>query len=1056
MRVIGRSKLAFFALGIVGLYALVGFLVVPIIIKTVVLPRLSDDLQRPITVGKVSLNPFTFSVDIENLEVLDDSARLLHIQELFANFEPSALIAGKVGFDEIRLTSPYALVKVKPDGSVNVMEVLASLASKEPEHNLDESGPSSTPPTIQVALVSITDGLLKFHDESKPTPFRANVVPINVAVRDFSTNSEHRSSYTVSVGLNRADLLHVEGNVMVAPPRSDGRISVTALDLRTVAAYVQDQLPVELTDGTLSLHGMYVIEADRDPLQAKITAGSISLNNLAVSERDGGQELLAVPSFTVQGIDFNLEDQKLVISAVESKDAQFNVWRLPDGKINYEILTASASSEKETPTDEDVPESETKPLASSDDSAMKPWDVQVGDVTFDNYNVAWTDHSLDTPAKLEINPIRLHLTDYRMLEKTPVEIDLALTLNETGNVYTSGMIGLGPLEVDLDMKMSDLALEPFQPYIDSFANIQLSGRSSVEGHLHYAAEPVDGPRARFSGTAALNDLRVIDTTRSTPVLTWDVLKIHGLDLELEPTIIAVDTIALEKPFAHVMIAADRTLNLASLVKSADEPDSQPPEQPSDVASGDDTQAPMTPVTIKAIRLVNGSVQFADFSLEPAVDTRIDNLNGAVTGLSSQEIAKADVVFDGTVNGQSPVTVRGQINPLTSNAYTDITVTFTNAELTAVSPYAAKFMGYPIEKGKLSLELAYKVAEHELIAENNVVLDQLTLGERAEDSEAPPLPMKLALALLKDRHGRIDIDLPIRGNLDDPEFRYGPLVWQVLGNVITKAATAPFAALGNLLGGDSDTVDQIGFSPGDATLSSTEEEKLTSLAEALAGRPNLRLDVAGTVDSEVDGRAIADMTLERKLREKRWKELQADGQSVASTRPEDMTLDDADYRRLLQDVYRQTGGTAVSVSEHTDRIERDSETNVLSDIEPGELEKNPSWFGKIVGFMFGSKTSDDVRLSDSGETSDEDATNEMRAGASSEGVSLEVAKDAVLKTIVVEDAQLHRLAQERATRIRDFLIGSGSITADRIFLLDGNTQGTANGPVVASSLVLSAK
>ena len=417
--------------------------------------------------------------------------------------------------------------------------------------------------------------------------------------------------------------------------------------------------------------------------------------------------------------------------------------------------------------------------------------------------------------------------------------------------------------------------------------------------------------------------------------------------------------------------------------------------------------------------MNAGVKFSDRSLKPNVRVGLQGFTGTIKGLSSEQLAKAQVDLKGKVDKYAPIAIKGQINPLSKDAYTDLTFLFKNWGLPAVSPYSGKYAGYPISQGKLSLALKYKVSQHTLKGENKLLIDQLTMGEATDSPDAPSLPIPLALALLKDRHGRIDIDMPVQGNLDDPEFSYWGLVFQALGNVITKAATSPFSALGNLLGDDAESLQFIEFPEGKVDLADHEQEKLVKLAQALKERPGLRLEITGAADPESDRLALANERLKKQIRESKIRELQA-ASPQASRQVEQVVVTKDDTIRLVQKLYEK----------HF----------------PKPTTPHP---GKETKSSAGPKSQQDDGIPE------DSATPPGKENLGKSALTFETMKQKLLKKIQVEDSQLRRLAQERAKTIRDQLIQQGQIPQERVFMIEVNLNPEKSEQAVRSTLTLEA-
>jgi hypothetical protein len=313
-----------------------------------------------------------------------------------------------------------------------------------------------------------------------------------------------------------------------------------------------------------------------------------------------------------------------------------------------------------------------------------------------------------------------------------------------------------------------------------------------------------------------------------------------------------------------------------------------------------------PVRIDLVRVTDGATRFADFTTRPNFSIGIEKLKGTIKGLSSVQSARAEVTLDGQVDRFAPVTVRGQVNPLAAESFLDLDMSFRNVELASFTPYSGRFAGYMIRQGKLTADLNYQINDRKLDADHRFVINQLELGDKVESPDAIGLPLKLAIALLKDRNGVIDLDLPVTGDLDDPKFRVGPIVWKVLVNLLTKAVTAPFALLGSLFGGGEE-VNLIDFPPGSAELDAADRGKLGSIVKALTDRPGLELSVPAVYNRETDGPLLAAQRLERELLAARRTELASKRQSSDGLTIAVLRADPKGHQRALETVWRKQAG-----------------------------------------------------------------------------------------------------------------------------------------------------
>jgi hypothetical protein len=368
----------------------------------------------------------------------------------------------------------------------------------------------------------------------------------------------------------------------------------------------------------------------------------------------------------------------------------------------------------------------------------------------------------------------------------------------------------------------------------------------------------------LAGEVEVAKLHTVDNALRQEFITWDRLKLTGIEYSSDPARLRIATVAANAPYARLIIAPDQSINVSKVLSA---PGGSQPAPIQTVDKGEGPRAAPPPamrMSIGAVRIVNGAANFADYWIQPNYAVNLQNMNGSILGLSSDPKSRAQVEFEGKVDRYAPAKISGVLNLLSAALYTDIKVSFKGVEMTSVTPYSGRFAGYKIEKGKLSIDVSYLVENRTLTAKQRFVIDQLELGERVESADAVHLPLKLAVALLKDGDGVIDIELPMSGSLDDPQFRMGPLIWKAFVGLLSKAATAPFKLLGSLFGGGEE-MNLIEFDAGSAALDPAAQEKVASIIKALTARPGLQLEVPTTWSPELDGAAIAASRVEGLLR-----------------------------------------------------------------------------------------------------------------------------------------------------------------------------------------------
>lgn len=848
-------------------YALIGFFLVPYIIKAYVLPAVSDRLQRPVLVREVAFNPFVLSLRMKELEIQEqDRTPLAGFQEFFVNFQTVSLFRRAYVFDQIRLAVPYVSAKVGKDGVVNLSR-LGPSEHAAPSPPVDPAKEPAKLPAVEIGQFEIAQGIVEYRDESKPNVVSVDIVPINLVLNNFHTRPGGDNRYSFSAELDKDEILDWNGTVSLEPISSEGTLSLSGVKIATLFQYVQEQFHFDIPSGTIRAQGRYRFAAG-PPMDLEISETLLHLSDIGVVEKGTSLPVIAVRTLNVDGIHADLPKRRVEIDSLAVNHGTHRVLREADGSLNVQTLLMPVQAESTGASDENPPSPTARP----------PWTISLKDARVQDQTIEFEDRSLDFPARTRITELSVGTHDVVFPFKTALPLRVEHRLNETGTVSVDGHILPQPLEADLDIALKHIAIQPFEPYLERFAAIAVDdGAIDVDGRIHFSAQHPKGSLMTFEGNLGVKSLSIADRDEGTPVAGWKQLQLRQIALSLDPTSVTIDEVGLDQPTVHLAIRPDGDLNVKALLvtRAAHEP-ATGPKPPA-------KREPPPTVAIKTVKLLKGTATFQDDSINPSVRTGLYDVTGTIKGLSSKQVAKADVNISGRVDKVAPLKITGKINPLTEEAFTDISVKFDNIDLTAAAPYSGKYVGYPIRKGKLFLDLAYKVSQKQLEAENKVAVDQLTLGEKTDSPDATSLPVPLAVALLKDRQGRIDIDLPIRGDLNDPEFKYGKVVISTLANLVAKMVASPFSLMGKLVpgGGDADEFKHLAFEPGSSAIPPAEHKKIEALMKGLEERPGLKLEITGLADPERDREALAIQQFQEQLSNK-WR--QANGGAATGDPP----------------------------------------------------------------------------------------------------------------------------------------------------------------------------
>lgn len=846
----------------VGLYAALGFWGVPALIRSQAAAYADEELHRPLSLGEIRFNPFTLRFEANDIRLEEGGRPLVALKGLVADLQASSLWRNGYVLREVHIERPYLRAVVRADGSLNLADLLP------------ESDPSSPPPEVLVEDFVVRGGRIDFVDQSRSRKPEKTLAPIEFALRDFRTAGDG-GRFVLDAASEQGERFGWKGRLSLRPLASDGEFKVQALRARSVHEFFAEELPMELRDGQFDLAGRYVFSSAANGMQLEVALNQAQASSLALRARGMDDDWVVLPKAALDNARLSLAQHSLRADALRLDGVSAKVWREADGSVNLQRMFV--------PGDAPVVGVAAK---NSISPARPEWSVGLGRLTVGEGNIEFEDRAIRPAARFHLSALSVELRDLSLDLTRSIPLTLQARVNGTAPLSVQGSMIPDSAAADLQFELGALPLRDVLSYLPSYPTLALkSGDVEAKGRLSLPA----GGAMRFDGDAAISKFDLVERAGNREFLSWDRLDASGIDYADAPASVTIRQIRLRKPFAEVVIAEDQTVNLVNVLA-----------EPEGSAMSAKIAPEAKPLSLKIgkVLLEQGAMGFADHSIEPNFAARIDGLRGSVSGLSTATDSVADIDLAGyVINKYSPVSIRGGTQPLSFDRHTDIQMAFRNIDLPLFNPYSGRFAGYAIAKGKLTTELHYQIEQRRLQASHHVVLDQLEWGQATDSKDKVSLPIRLATSLLKDRHGVIDLNLPVTGTLDDPKFRIGPVVWQIIKNILTKAATAPFSFLGSLFQG-AEEAQFVDFRPGSADLDPAARERLAALAKGLVDRPALRLDIPAGAPPAVDADAVA-----------RQKMLQA----TASLKPKlaDIDLDALDLEDridLLGDLYRQQFGS----------------------------------------------------------------------------------------------------------------------------------------------------
>jgi hypothetical protein len=950
------------AVAVVGLYAAAGFMGVPRLIRSQTQKFVTQHYGRSVSVGEIRFNPFSLMLEVRDFSFPDSDAQPeLGFGRLLVNLQISSLWHRGPTFREITLEGPFARVLVRGDGTLN----LADLAKPFADNPAKPPAPKPAGPMkLFIDRFTVQAGHASFEDRTHPSPFRAQLEPITFELHDFSTTGKTGNAYTLSGTSDQGERFSWSGTLGVSPLSSKGHFELDQLRARTVWNYLRESLHFEASSGTIALAGDYDFTAAGAPIGLTINIRDLTVNDLGLKPVGTQADYVTLARIDVHATQFDLTRRLLAIGSVRIAGGEVRTWLDEQGRLNLLDLTGSPASAPATP------EAAAHQAPTRDDSARSAFTVSAPDIGASDLKVSVEDRQVTPAASLIFSGLNVQVAGFSTAPGASLNVTADSSINGTAKIHTTAKIALasGALTAQADLAQFDLTA--VQPYVAQRTALSLlSGKIATKLSIERSADAA----LAVTADAEVTKLRTVDNALKQDFIKWDQLNISGVSYKSKPASLQIHSIVARAPYARVIVAGDRSLNVAQALRPANAPTEVAPQTPS--------QAKPMPISIGSVQILNGSANYSDLWIQPNFRIGIQSLNGTIGGLSSDAHSRAKVELNGKVDRYAPARIWGEVNLLAATAYTDIKMSFHGIELTTVTPYSGHFAGYKIEKGKLSVDLAYHVEQRQLKADHRFVIDQLQLGEKVDSPDAVKLPLKLAVALLKDRNGVIDIGLPVTGSLDDPQFRLGPIIWKAVVNLLVKIATAPFALLGHLFGG-SEEMNLIDFDPGSANLDAPGKERIAGLSKALKERPQLELDVPATFSPELDRPYI----VARRLREKLI--ARAQGMPAAKKRGTD------------------TGGDA-ALADPAEHFQ------LLAAEFRAELGKDAPLPATALAVETAKKGKDQPPEFDA-------AIAELEA--------------ALGARIPVSDADLEELGKHRARAIQDALLGGGDIDAARVFVI----------------------
>ncbi|WCM23294.1 DUF748 domain-containing protein [Paraburkholderia bryophila] len=892
------------------------------------------------------------TVDMDDVDVRDQgkapffAAHAVHVAA--ATLEP---LKSLYHFDEIRFDAPSADLARDKNGVLSVERMFApapaasgtaaasapatasatASAARTASAPAAASGAAATetaaapPLDLAIKRFVLNDGTVNVHDEAASRPVDVGLQKLAVTLTDFSTLATAPAHYTLNTDFkDGAGSLGAAGAFGLVAKTASAKLDLKSLKLPLLQPYVDTATAAQVTDGALSATANIGANWAKAPVAVMLDDTQLDLQSLKLAARGGKQPLVALAQAQVSIKQVDVAARTADITSVETTGLSVDAQRLKDGSINLTSLAGPHEAEPQRTAIHAVKKAQEQGPA---------WHYKIGELNLKDATANFTDNTTPQPVRLSITPLQLKVQQISDDLSRPLPVDLQATLNKKGTLGVKGDVTATPLKVAVKVNANRLDAAAFEPYFGSKLNAVIaSALLNANGEL--ALSQTKSLKANYRGDMALVDVRMLDKATSDPFAGWGSLALTNLKADYDERGTEVDAgkVTFTKFYGRVLLDAQGKLNLKDVVahesgaaqsltrdKSGAEPVPLTPQAPA-VASAPVPASvatpvkPATPATVTAatppqspvklhfgqLVLQQGRVTYTDNFIKPNFTANLVGITGTIGAFGTQSTTAAPVDVAAKLAANGPLSIRGTVNPLIAKPALDLTASAHDIELTNLTPYSAKYAGYPITKGKLNVDLHYKLDNDQLNANNHLFIDQLTFGDHVQNDTATKLPVRLAISLLKNSRGEIDVNLPVSGSLSNPEFSVGGLIWHAVLNLLQKAVTAPFSLIANAFGGSGEELGYVEFEPGSAKLTDADNKKLDTIVKALADKTSVKMDLIGRVDPAVDEPALRAQYVDRLVKQQKIKDVVGNGESVDLSA---VTVDPKDYDKYLTKAYK---------------------------------------------------------------------------------------------------------------------------------------------------------
>ncbi|HEV2680317.1 MAG TPA: DUF748 domain-containing protein [Rhodanobacter sp.] len=796
-----------------------------------------------------------------------------------------------------------------------------------------EANKKSPPTDLHIASMTLTGSAVHYTDANQG---KLDLADLHGNLLGLSMLPAPPARLDLAAQLYGGDL-SAKGTMDLAAAKLDAALGLKQVGMVPLQTVADPSVAARVTKGKLDATGQVQLDWSK-AVNVHLAGAHATATDFALQPQFKGQGApVAWTKLEADITQVDLASHQAQLGNVIATDLQLDVRRNSNKSISLTDLFAAKNASHKAPAD-----------------SGPPWHWSVAHLGVENGTLRFTDLATGTPAKVAMQSLKGSIENISDKLNEPREMKLEGRVDK-GSFAISGKLQPLPTLADLDLTTKQLDIANFEPYISVPLNVTISSaRISGKGKLHYDGRSAE-PRLAFKGDAALEQVRVQDKLTGDDFMRWSALSAANIDVNYGSGTprMHVGSLVLRSFYARMIINANGRINLSDVVAKNEAapvsvtraannapvaPAAPKPQAPAAATTPMVPAAPTADIRIGQITLVNGQLNYSDNFIKPNYTANLTRLTGKIGAFGTAAGGPpANLAVQAQLDDNSPVDIDGTINPLAPVAFLDIKGKANEVELTRLSAYSTKYTGYPITEGKLTVDVHYLLDQGKLNADNHIFITQLTFGDRMESPGISHLPVKLAVALLKDIQGNIDVNLPVSGSLDDPQFSMGGLIWRAIGNLIAKAATAPFRLLGAAFGsGNHEDLGYVEFEPGSAVLNATAKERLGKIVGLLNQKTSLNLDIIGRVDPSKDQDGLRKVSVDEMVRKEKVIDQSGKNADTSAAALAEVSITPDEYEHYLKRAYKHADVTkphnliGLNKSLEPDEMRSLMETNVPVD------------------------------------------------------------------------------------------------------------------------------